>query len=98
MSLMVEVLVLVLSFPAVGLLLYVLTVAETWLLSDPAAGGPRPRARRAEDQAPPQRQAVVVSLARRRRQRAASCAPRAGREGEAASGHPPAGQARAQAE
>lgn len=64
MSLMVEVLVLVLSFPAVGLLLYVLTVAETWLLSDPAAGGPRPRARRAEDQAPPQRQAVVVSLAR----------------------------------
>jgi hypothetical protein len=85
MSLMV--LVLVLSFPAVGLLLYILTVAEIWLLSDPVARKPRQRARRAEDQAP-ERQAVILPLAQRPRQRAASSAPQAGQEGEATSSHP----------
>ena len=38
MSLVAQVLVLVLSFPAVGLLLYVLTVVEIRMLSNPPAG------------------------------------------------------------
>jgi hypothetical protein len=87
MSLTVQVLVLVLSFPAVGLLLYILTVAERWLLSDPVAKQPRQRARHAEDQTPTERQAVILSLAHRPRQRAASSAPQAGQEGEATSSH-----------
>jgi len=40
MSLLGQVLALVLSFPAVGLLLYALTVAERWALSDPSRDKP----------------------------------------------------------
>lgn len=88
MSLTVQVLVLVLSFPAVGLLLYVLTVVEMWLLSDPVARKSRQRARHAGDRTPPERQAVILSLAHRQRQRAASSATQAGQEGEATSSQP----------
>ena len=88
MSLMVQVLVLVLSFPAVGLLLYILTVAERWLLSGPVAEQPRRRAQHAEARTPTERQAVILSLAHRPRQRAASSAPQTGQEGEATSSNP----------
>ena len=98
MSLMVQVLVLVLSFPAVGLLLYILTVVEMSLLSDPVARKSRQRARHPEDRTPPERQAVILSLAHRQRQRAASSAPQAGQEGEATSSQPSGRAARAQAE
>jgi len=53
MSLLSQVLALVLSFPAVGLLLYALTVTERWALSDPSRdklprhGHPAPSARHA---------------------------------------------------
>ena len=53
MSLLSQVLALVLSFPAVGLLLYALTVTERWALSDPSRdkpprhGRPAPSARHA---------------------------------------------------
>jgi hypothetical protein len=61
MSLLGQVLALVLSFPAVGLLLYALTTAERWALSDPSRGKPprhrhrraAPSARRAARLGPP---------------------------------------------
>jgi hypothetical protein len=43
MSLLSQALTLVLSFPAVGLLLYALTAAERWALSDPSRRKPPPR-------------------------------------------------------
>jgi hypothetical protein len=48
MSLLSQVLVLVLSYPAVGLLLYALTAVERWALSDQSGGKPRPRHHHAE--------------------------------------------------
>jgi hypothetical protein len=57
MSLLGQVLALVLSFPAVGLLLYALTAAERWALSDPSRDKPPrhavPPARHAARSRPP---------------------------------------------
>jgi hypothetical protein len=59
MSLLGQVLALVLSFPAVGLLLYALTAAERWVLSDPFRDKPplhhhaAPPARHAARSGPP---------------------------------------------
>jgi hypothetical protein len=52
MSLLSQVLALVLSFPAAGLLLCALTAAERWALSDPSRDTP-PRRRRATPPARP---------------------------------------------
>jgi hypothetical protein len=82
MSLTTQVLVLVLSFPAAGLLLYALTIEEMWMLRDPAGGQRRQRVEHAEGRTPPERQTVIFSLADRQRERAASFAA-PDREGEA---------------
>ncbi len=72
MSLLGQVLVLVLSFPVAGLLLYVLTVVERWVATGPGRTAPRERARHAEDHSPAGHQVLVTWPAHRRRQHAAS--------------------------
>jgi hypothetical protein len=71
MSVTVQFLVLVLSFPAAGLLLYFLTVVEMRLLGDPADRKRRERARHAGGRTAPGQQALILSLARRQRRRSA---------------------------
>jgi hypothetical protein len=82
MSLTVQVLVLVLSFPAAGLLLYVLTIEEMRMLCDSADRKPQQRAGHV-DQTPPERPTVTVSLAHRQHERATSSAAEADQEGAA---------------
>ena len=57
MSLLGQVLALVLSFPAVGLLLCALTAAERWAISDPSRDKPS----RHHHAAPPARHAARSS-------------------------------------
>jgi hypothetical protein len=83
MSLTAQILVLVLSFPAAGLLLYVLTIEEMRMLGDPAGRKPRQRAANAQDRTLPARQKVILSLAHRQHERAASAAAAADQEAEA---------------